>query len=141
MRVNVPWPTLDAALTEAAALAPDAIASWRPILRGILDEDPDAAPWAATLEAHLVQLGEHCRERGIRFLVVGYPFRHDGLEGAQRRAAARLNVPFVDVRAAFTAALGTADRSALFVANGHCNDAGYELLAKVVADAALAALD
>ena len=121
--------------------APDAIAAWRPILRGIFDEDPAAAPWATTLEAHLVQLGEHCRRRGIRFLVVGYPFRHDGLEGAQRRAAQRLGAPFVDVRAAFTAALQGVDRSALFVANGHCNDAGYELLAKVVADAVVAALD
>jgi lysophospholipase L1-like esterase len=138
---HVPWPTLDAALTEAAALAPEAIAAWRPILRGMLDEDPAAAPWAATLEAHLVQLGEHCHQRGIRFLVVGYPFRHDGLEGAQRRAAARLGAPFVDVRAAFAAALQGADRGSLFVANGHCNDAGYELLAKVVAEAVLAALD
>ena len=56
-------------------------------------------------------------------------------------AAAQLGAPFVDVRAAFTAALQGADRSSLFVANGHCNDAGYELLAKVVAEAVLAALD
>jgi lysophospholipase L1-like esterase len=141
LRQHVPWPMLEAALDEAAELAPDAVAAWRPILRGIVDEAPDAAPWAATLEAHLVQLGEHCRRRGIRFLVVGYPFRHDGLEAAQRRAAAQLGAPFVDVRAAFTAALQGADRSSLFVANGHCNDAGYELLAKVVAEAVLAALD
>ena len=43
--------------------------------------------------------------------------------------------PFLSTVARFEEELGERPPSALFVADGHCNDAGYRLLAELVAEA------
>ena len=126
---------LDAATTDAARRE-----RWRTLLRATYDEADDAAPWAATLEDHLLQIGAACRARGIRLVVLSYPFAHPRLEDVQRRAAARLGAPFVFVRERFDHELTTKAWDDLFVKNGHCNDAGYAIVAEMAAAAVADAL-
>lgn len=133
-RASIPWQDFEGAIAEAAARTPVAAKEWLRLLRDFHETGAEDTQWATTLEEHIVLLGDHCRSLGVRCVVVGYPFRHDGLEAAQRRAATRIGAPFVDANDAFARTIGDGDGAELFVANGHCNDSGYELLAKLVAE-------
>jgi lysophospholipase L1-like esterase len=46
--------------------------------------------------------------------------------------AERLGAPFVSLLQRFDAELKTRKREELFVSNGHCTDAGYEIVAELV---------
>ncbi|MCB9885121.1 MAG: hypothetical protein H6838_06485 [Planctomycetes bacterium] len=133
MREAVTWAQCEAAVTAAQAAPPEVREALRKALRAVYDEGRDAAPWAATLEQHLLEIGRLCRERGVALVVLGYPFPHPELERVQREAAGRLGVPFVPLRERFDEELRTRPREDLFVRNGHCSDAGYELVGEVVA--------
>jgi len=139
VRPVVAWPqfaaALDAAPTDAARRE-----RWRDLLLAAFAETADAAPWAATLEDHVLQIGALCASRGIRLVILGYPFAHPQLEAVQRRAAERLGAPFVFVRERFDRELTTRAWDELFVANGHCNDAGYAIVAELAAAAVTTAL-
>jgi len=138
VRTTVPWAELAQAL-EAQVDEP-VRARWRAILEPAYGEDGAAAPWAATLSDHLLQIGALCRDRGIRLVVLGYPFPHPQLESVQRTTAQQLGVPFVPLRERFDRELATRAWSELFVQNGHCNDAGYAIVAEQAAAAVSAAL-
>ena len=140
LRPNVPWLHFAAALDGADGADPERRERWRTLLRAAYDEDAGTAPWAATLADHLLQIGALCRDRGIRLVVIGYPFPHPQLEAVQRAAAERLAVPFVFVRERFDRELATRKWDELFVQNGHCNDAGYEIVAEMAATAVASAL-
>ena len=81
-----------------------------------------------------------CRARGIKLVVLGYPFPHPQLEAVQRAAAERLQAPFVPLRERFDRELATRPWDDLFVKNGHCNDTGYTIVAELAAAAVDAAL-
>lgn len=97
----------------------------------------DEAAVGATLESHLRQAIALCRSRGATPVLLSYPFRdrhqarvfaHFSADAALRRVA--LHVEFEQL-------LDHCTREELFVADGHCNDAGYAVIATVVADALL----
>lgn len=70
-------------------------------------------------------------------MLVGYPVGQPELAATQRRIAARLGVPYVDSRARFAKVFETQPWSELPAPGGHCNDAGYAILARFVADVLL----
>ena len=56
------------------------------------------------------------------------------LEAEQRAIAERLGAPFVAVRERFEREFQTRPRSELFIADCHCNDAGFRIVAELVAE-------
>ena len=86
----------------------------------------------ATLVDHLVQMAGWVREQGAEPLIVTYPFQGGPIDKAQRVAAKQAGCTLVDVSARFGELLKTHARSDLFVGDGHCNDAGYGIVAEEV---------
>jgi lysophospholipase L1-like esterase len=58
-----------------------------------------------------------------------YPLAVDDVEAVQGEVAADLDVPLVRCLPAFTAELQHRPRGELYIADGHCTDAGYALMA------------
>jgi lysophospholipase L1-like esterase/tetratricopeptide (TPR) repeat protein len=135
VRKAVTWAQFTAAI-DAARVTDDAVrGALHVVFRAAYDDDGSAAPWAATMQQHMLEIGRICAERGIKVVVLDYPFPHPGLERIQREVAQRLGAPLVAVRARFDRELKTRARTELFVRNGHCNDAGYAIVAELAATA------
>ncbi|MBI5239300.1 MAG: radical SAM protein [Elusimicrobia bacterium] len=86
----------------------------------------DVAAW---IEDDLGRIIAVCRRKGIPVLMQSYPGQADPLS---RDVAARNAVPFVDHAAAFAPRLAGGRRGGYFIADGHCNAAGYGLMAKTL---------
>jgi lysophospholipase L1-like esterase len=89
---------------------------------------------AAVLSIHLTRMAEFCRSRGAQLVVMNYPEPLGELGDAIAETARRGGLPFLDVEADFRTALRSTAREQLFVADGHCNDAGYARIARLVAE-------
>lgn len=87
----------------------------------------------ATLAAHVRQAVERIRAHGAEPLLGSYPW--DGAFGSKTLAAlaAELDVSWVPVFKRFESAREAEPGVELFVHDGHCNDAGYDLMAKAFA--------
>jgi lysophospholipase L1-like esterase len=103
-----------------------------------LHESQSARP-PKTFVDHLTQIVRWVREQGAEPLLCDYPFHGGALETGQREVAAREHVRLVDLTVRFDALLATRSHEELFVPDGHCNDAGYDVMAEEV-DRALRAL-
>jgi lysophospholipase L1-like esterase len=104
----------------------------------VLDEvyaEKDAESWGAVLRDHLNAIREVARQRGVQLVILSYPFHQPLVEQRQREVAQSLGVPFVAIRERFDVQLRTRTTQELFVADGHCSDAGYKLMAEMVAQA------
>ncbi len=99
----------------------------------------DEAGWRAVLREHMTMIGEMARRNGTRVVVLSYPFYSPEVEPEQIAAAATLGASFVPVRERFDAELKARPRSDLFVRDGHCSDAGYAIVAEMVAEQIAAA--
>lgn len=88
---------------------------------------------AEVFAAHLEQIIARAQRARCLPVLVGYP-RRGALEAACRQAAARTGAAFVDVAAEFERRLLERRELELFVADGHCNDAGYGVMAAIVAE-------
>jgi hypothetical protein len=97
--------------------------------------DPANRGGPEVLADHLRQLVAFCRSHGAEPIVLGYPFHTDTTDRIQRDVAAELHATFVPLAPKFDELLRGRDRSELFVADGHCNDAGYAVMAQEVAAA------
>jgi lysophospholipase L1-like esterase len=130
-RADVPWPEFDRALAQIQdPRARDRAAA---ALRGCWHDDGGEAVWGPALRAHMLAIGRHCADRGIRVVVVGYPFANPALERIQGEVAAALGAPFAPTQPRFARELTTTARETLFVRDGHCSDAGYALVAEELA--------
>lgn len=100
-------------------------------------EGPAIVAIFETLEAHLTAVADRCRERGANVRFIGYP-NEAGIPNAwYRQLEVKTGVSFLETSPKFAEELGDRDRSALFVPDGHCNDAGYRLLAEMVGESLL----
>ncbi len=102
-------------------------------LAGLLQGKEDGEDWKGTLQHHLAAIHDAARANGAAVVLLTYPFHQPDVDQVQRRAAAILDAPIVPIRERFDAELKTRARTDLFVADGHCNDAGYGLMAEEVA--------
>lgn len=97
-------------------------------------QNPDRAGSARTLEFHLEQIVGRCRAAGAVPLLLTYPTRVQITAEAVGRVAAELGVESVELGGEFVRRLAGQDRSSFFVPDGHCSDAGYELMATILAE-------
>jgi hypothetical protein len=85
------------------------------------------------LADHLQRLVVRCRDAGCAARIATYPEREPLVDRAIRRGAAAAGQAPIDLALAFDEALRARPRSELFVMDGHCNDAGYALVAATIA--------
>jgi hypothetical protein len=95
---------------------------------------PAGTTWERVLESHLRQMAGRCRRAGAHVLFVTYPFNSASRALLQRLAAAE-GCTFVPVDEAIAAAKKAEPGRELHVADGHCNDDGYGVMAARVAEA------
>lgn len=86
------------------------------------------------LAGHLRQIVTQCKERGVSVLLLTYPLPVADVEAVQAEVARSLQVPLVRCLPTFEAQLQQKKRSDLYIPDGHCTDAGYGLMAQLVAD-------
>jgi hypothetical protein len=94
-------------------------------------------PMHAVLRSHLAQIVALARNAGAETFLASYPYDwpfYDVLRNVVRDTGAR----FVPVHEAFARARRAEPDRELFVADGHCNDAGYRILAEEFARAIIA---
>lgn len=136
---RIPRERFAAALQALGAAERPLVRSFAALVDEVFGGAADAA-WTGVLVDHLRAIGDVARAHGASLVIVGYPFWQPALEGAQRRAAAALGVPFVAVRERIAAELQAHPERPLFSPDGHCNDAGYAIVAELVAAAVAQAL-
>ncbi len=88
---------------------------------------------AAVLEAHLRRMIDLARQSGAQPVLLSYPFPSD-TNMVARRVAGELDAGWIDLEAEIAGFLKTGRREDLFVADGHLNDRGYAIIARLVAD-------
>ncbi len=135
VRQTMTWDHFDQAV-DTATLAHEAQReALRLMLRGAYEDNGSATPWAATMRHHMLAIGRLCAERDIQLVILSYPFPHPELERIQHEVAEALPATLVSIRARFDKELETRRKAELFVRNGHCNDAGYRIMAELTATA------
>lgn len=98
------------------------------LLRGL----GEAPSWEA-LEANLAWLVEETLAAGATPLVLSYPFCPEDIGAVQSRVALAEGARWIDVCSRFGRELESSSWYELFVADGHCTEAGYALVAEAVA--------
>ena len=98
-----------------------------------------AKQWRQVLNKHLISTAGMVREHGARTVFVSYPFYGES-EDVLHATALETNEGFVNIRKRFDRELKTKSREELFALDGHCNDAGYAIVAEEVSNAILALL-
>jgi len=94
----------------------------------------DGAEAAKVLAEHLARMAVLIRESGAQPVYLTYPIQQQA-DTILRETAADLGLPFVDVRSQFQQHLLTQKQKweALRAPDGHCNDAGYRIMAGIIA--------
>jgi lysophospholipase L1-like esterase len=90
------------------------------------------------LGANLLVVVALCEQRGIGVTLLGYPHEVLGHDAIIGKAAASSGADLLQIRSEFDGQLETRKREELFVSDGHCNDRGYGIVARLVADKLLA---
>ncbi len=98
-----------------------------------------AKQWRQVLKKHLVSMVGLVRGHGARTVFISYPF-YGETEEVLHAVALETNEGFVNIRKRFDHELKTKSQEELFVSDGHCNDAGYAIVAEEVSNAILALL-
>ena len=124
---------------DRALDAADCPADVRRRLRVIADRafGRSEAGIAKTLVQHLEYAISLCRQRSVEPMLLTYP-NNQKLYGLQSELAARSGVRLVDVAAKFRGVVRKTDWADLIAPDGHCNDAGYEIMGTFVAEDFLA---
>ena len=86
------------------------------------------------LAHHLRQVVLRSAARGARVVLLPYPMPTPGMDFVKKRVAEETGAGWVDLPPVFARLLQTRAREELFVADGHCNDAGYDQMAREVAE-------
>jgi lysophospholipase L1-like esterase len=86
------------------------------------------------LQGHLARAVGLCRQQGAIPVLASYPAPMQGVAEAMSRVVTDASAGWVDLVPAFDEALRTRRREELFIYDGHCADAGYQLMAQQIAD-------
>lgn len=101
----------------------------------------DADKHLVTFQAHLEGIVEMIRSHGGEPVIVSYPRATGKLVDVTREVAESTGAPFADCHSRFLKEMEHSEENELFVPDNHCNDAGYRIVAEVVADAVEEALE
>lgn len=126
------------AFARANLAGSTAVREFEPLLHEVYD-GVDQSAWQEVLRGHLLLLGDMARRNGTKLVLLNYPFGGP-VTDTLKAAAETLGAQWVDVAGRFMTELRSRPREELFVADGHCNDAGYALVAEIVADQVIGAL-
>ncbi|MCR9244449.1 MAG: SGNH/GDSL hydrolase family protein [bacterium] len=118
-RVRSRWPQIDA--------------EFEPILAEVYRGEGNPA-WRDILRDHLERMGQRAIAAGAAVIVLGYPSHDPARARTQADAARRIGARWLDLSPHFARELRGRERSELFIRDGHCTDAGYGLIADLVAD-------
>ncbi len=103
-------------------------------LRGLWHRaDNRAAGYGLVLERHLQRVAALVQAAGARLVLLDYPLRLPVVEEIVDRVAGAHGAERVRLGSVFEELLRERQRDELFVPDGHCNDAGYEVIADQVA--------
>ncbi|MEZ5967086.1 MAG: SGNH/GDSL hydrolase family protein [Planctomycetota bacterium] len=97
------------------------------------DAGPDGV--LSTLRFHLQRMIALCRARKTEVWLLSYPEPDPVRDPLVAGIAAAAGVPFVSLQPPFAELLRTTPRAELFIADGHCTDRGYGVMAAAVASA------
>ena len=86
------------------------------------------------LKAHWRQMVRLCRARGARPVLLAYPFPDEVYSRSLEEASRENGVDAIWPRGEFERRLRTTPRGDLFVADGHCTDEGYGVIASLAAE-------
>ena len=92
------------------------------------------------LGRNIERIAAVCQQHGTELVLLTYPLEHGEVASVMRTMGKQLGVDVVDVLERFAALNQGAAFDALFVLDGHCNDAGYRLMGEIVAAHARARL-
>ena len=109
-----------------------------PLVLTASDED-GADGMQAVLRDHLRAAIARCRAAGAEPILMSYPAPMSGVEEVMRPLAAQEHVVWIHHRERFDQELRTRAHDELFVADGHCADPGYRLVAEDIVPVLLAA--
>lgn len=87
----------------------------------------------ATLEFHLTAIVERCRAHGAEPVMMTYPLPVRAIEAVQENVAKATSMQLVRVMPVFAAELRKRPASDLYIADRHCSDGGYALMARLAA--------
>lgn len=102
------------------------------------DLGPEALRAFEVHRDHVLQIVTRCRAAGATPLILGYPNRTSFPDEYLIDVATRADAEFLSTVSAIEARLAQSPGEPLFVGDGHCNDAGYGLMAERVAARLLA---
>lgn len=108
------------------------------ILADLVRRQSVAAP-EGVLAQHLERMVVAIRNAGAQPLLLTYPWPAPA-SAVLRRVALEHDVRLVDLAAEFPLRIVGVDVATLRAADGHCNDAGYEIMAAIVAEAVRASM-
>jgi len=124
-------PELLDAVAADRAVSPEQLAR----AHQVLSEARDRSGGTDVLADHLRQLARCCQRSGAEVVILTYPYIMVQLQPVQRAVATELGLRFVDLQPRFTELLRDHEKSDYFVPDYHCNDAGYAIVAEMVAAA------
>jgi lysophospholipase L1-like esterase len=96
-----------------------------------------AEAWLAVLKSHLRQVAVHCRASGAEPIFGTYPFRGP-IRQVGQAVASELQCQFLAIDITFQRLAKDEPNRVLYVADGHCNDDGYGVIAEHYARTILA---
>ncbi len=115
------------------SLSPEQLARAQHVLAQAVDRSGGGA--CQVLADHLRDLARYCHQNGAEVVVVTYPYTMVELQPVQRAVATEMGLRFVDLQPRFDELLRSHPKSDYFVPDKHCNDAGYAIVAEMVAAA------
>ncbi len=121
------------ALTEVVESCDPGIRAGLVDLIDLLQGKDSSDSWVGVMQQHLLAIHQLAAKQGTQMVLLTYPFNHVAVEQAQEDAANILGIPLVRIRPRFDRELKDVDRDVLFVADGHCSDRGYAIMAEEVA--------
>ncbi|HET6202803.1 MAG TPA: hypothetical protein VFI25_08385, partial [Planctomycetota bacterium] len=100
----------------------------------------EEGPAMEVLEGHLREIVALCREGGARPALVSYWRSRPSIESVQERVSRETGAAWVHIRTEFDRLLARAGREVYVAPGGHPNNAGYGVVARLVADDLLRSL-
>ena len=88
------------------------------------------------LESHVRQMIDRCVAHGAQPVLLTYPFPMPEVEAIFNKLASQTTARVIGIRERFEIALRQQKRDELFMPDGHCNDEGYQIMGKAVAEVA-----
>ena len=82
----------------------------------------------------LERIAALCRAQGAEPVFLAYPIERAAVAAAVGATAEKIGVDVIDLHARFREGRSDAEYEALFVLDGHCNDVGYRLMGRMLAE-------